>query len=76
MFCHDYVIKDGRLCERVSGEPIPDDEPVFILRGRDPIALEALEAYFIKQDIPSYKSKVASLIKHFAVFQDTHRRKP
>ncbi len=29
------VNENGKLVNRVSGEPIPDDEPVFILRARD-----------------------------------------
>ena len=41
-----YVINnDGKLCGAVDKEPIPQDEPVFILRANDPCAIYALAAY-------------------------------
>jgi hypothetical protein len=37
---------DGeRIFNTVSGEAIPADEPVFMLRGRDATALQALHSY-------------------------------
>lgn len=44
---HDETNPNARPCivNRQSGEPIPDDEPIFILRGRDIHALAALEYY-------------------------------
>jgi hypothetical protein len=37
---------DGtRIFNTVSGETIPDDEPLFLLRGRDAVALRAITAY-------------------------------
>jgi hypothetical protein len=35
----------GRIFNTVSGEQIPDDEPLFLLRGRDHFALVAINAY-------------------------------
>lgn len=35
----------ARLVNRASGKPIPDDEPVFILRGQDRLAEHAIESY-------------------------------
>lgn len=45
--CPKYTIsqKDGRLVNRATGEPIPDDEPVFVLRGKDLLAIDVLQAY-------------------------------
>jgi len=40
-----YEARDGRIYNRASGEPIPDDEPVFVLRARDKHAIQALVAY-------------------------------
>ena len=40
-----YKIENGRLVNRQSNEPIPDDEPVFILRARDIHAVDVLERY-------------------------------
>lgn len=39
------VTEQGRLVNRASGQPIPDDEPVFIFRARDLFAASALNAY-------------------------------
>lgn len=35
----------GRLYNRVSQQPIPDQEPVFVLRAQDKLALQTLQAY-------------------------------
>jgi hypothetical protein len=35
----------GRLANRESGNPIPDDEPVMVLRGQDRVAFEAVLRY-------------------------------
>jgi len=39
-----YII-EGRVVNRQSGAAIPDDEPVFLLRGRDINAVKTLESY-------------------------------
>lgn len=36
-----------RIVNTVTGVPIPDDEPVFLLRARDQHARRALQAYLI-----------------------------
>ncbi|WP_430434776.1 KTSC domain-containing protein [Methyloversatilis sp.] len=45
--CPKYTIsqKDGRLVNRATGKPIPDDEPVFVLRAQDVLAIHALQDY-------------------------------
>lgn len=40
-----YQACDGQIVKRTTGEPIPDDEPIFILRGRDRLAFHAISAY-------------------------------
>lgn len=40
-----YGIVNGRLYNRQSGEFIPDDEPIFILRARDKYAANLLAHY-------------------------------
>lgn len=42
-----YKIENGKLVNRQSGEQIPDDEPVFVLRARDIHATAVL--YFYSQ---------------------------
>lgn len=43
-----YKIVNGKIVNRASGEAIPDDEPIFILRARDKHALATLEAYHLQ----------------------------
>jgi len=40
-----YEVKGGKLVNRQSGEAIPDDEPVFILRARDKYAAHTIISY-------------------------------
>lgn len=40
-----YVIIDGKLCNAVTHKPIPDNEPVFILRAKDNTAAKTLKQY-------------------------------
>lgn len=40
-----FKFEDGRFVNRVSGEAIPDDEPVIIFRARDRNALKVLGYY-------------------------------
>jgi hypothetical protein len=41
-----FHVDDGyRLIKSSNGEPVPEDEPIFILRARDELALIALNVY-------------------------------
>lgn len=40
-----YIIIDGALANAVTREFIPDDEPVFIMRGQDARAAEGIRKY-------------------------------
>ena len=40
-----HAPEDLQLINLVSGEAIPDDEPLFLLRGRDVLALPLLKHY-------------------------------
>ena len=42
-----YGIHDGQIVNRLSGAPIPDDEPIFVCRANDRLAGRILSAYFI-----------------------------
>lgn len=39
------VNERGRLINRKSGVPIPDEEPVVVLRAKDPLTEQAIKAY-------------------------------
>ena len=40
-----YTVRDGRIVTRATGTPIPDDEPVFVLRAKDRNAVYAIMHY-------------------------------
>lgn len=40
-----YKIENNRIINRQDGEPIPEDEPIFILRARDIHAAGAIAYY-------------------------------
>lgn len=66
---------DGRLVNRATGEPIPDDEPVFALRAKDYCALSALIAYSELVTDDAHRAAVEARIKQFRQFgQDNPRR--
>jgi hypothetical protein len=44
-FSMKYGVSGGQIVNTVSGEVIPEDEPLFLLRGRDHNALYAINAY-------------------------------
>jgi hypothetical protein len=66
-----YTInEDGRLVKKSTGRPIPDDEPLFILRGKDRNALPTLMAYaFLCSDLEHRELVMKSVLdfKSFAV---------
>jgi len=64
--------KDGRLVNRASGKPIPDDEPVFVLRAQDVHALAALRGYMLLTDNPEHVSEVHKRIEAFEAFAAAH----
>lgn len=64
--------KHGRLVNRSTGKAIPDDEPVFILRAQDMLALEALRAYLSSVIDPVHAAVVGSRFDDFSAFAATH----
>ena len=43
--CQKYIIIDGALANASTREIIPEDEPIFILRGQDICALPTILQY-------------------------------
>ena len=67
-----YKIKEGRLVKRDSEVPIPEDEPLFILRAKDRKALSAMVAYNMICDNLTHKESVTNSINDFRDFQEKH----
>lgn len=42
-----YLDQAGNLVKRTNGEKIPIEEPVFVIRGRDKLALRTLAYYLL-----------------------------
>ena len=57
---------------RSSGEPIPDEEPLFIFRAKDRIAVRILRAYFSAIDDPEHARAVAARLEDFKRFAREH----
>lgn len=45
---YSICLDTGEICKTDTGNPIPSDEPIFILRAKDVHALYAIEAYVRK----------------------------
>ncbi|MBX3610362.1 MAG: hypothetical protein KF871_10755 [Hydrogenophaga sp.] len=57
---------------RATGKPIPDDEPVFVLRAQDVHAVNALLGYSVLLDNPEHRAAVEQRIKDFEAFRDAN----
>ena len=65
-----YKIKDNRLVKRDGEIPVPENEPLFILRAKDRKALPALLAYHMILDNLSQMESVKKSIDDFREFQE------
>jgi len=70
MFERKYQILDGKLVKRDKEIPVPEDEPLFILRAKDRKALPALLAYHMILDRLDQKEAVTKCINDFREFQE------
>ena len=64
--------KTGRLVNRATGKPIPDDEPVFIIRAQDIHAISALRWYRSVVNEPDQEQAVSRRIADFEAFAAAH----
>lgn len=65
------VTLQGKLANRFTGKPIPDEEPLFILRGQDILALPILCHY--RDLLPTERRASAEeRILAFSAFGDAH----
>ncbi|OLF82067.1 hypothetical protein AWH63_11040 [Marinobacter sp. C18] len=61
-----YDIKDDRLINSNTGEPIPVNEPVFMFRGKDKNALKALKFY---RDLCTDPEHIRAIDRRIAKFE-------
>lgn len=62
----------GTLVNRATGRPMPDDEPLFILRAQDVNALPALTAYMVLCKDLTHREESNKSIVDFRNFRDQH----
>lgn len=67
-----YKIEDGRLVRRADGVPVPEDEPLFILRAQDRNALPVLVAYNAICQNLEHNANVTKSIKDFTDFRNSN----
>jgi hypothetical protein len=58
----------GRLVNRDSGKPIPDEEPVFIFRAQDRWAAHALQAYALMVTDPQQRNVILERVADFEAY--------
>jgi len=68
-----FDIEDGCLINSRSGEAIPADEPVFILRGKDCHAIEALNQY---RDLCLSDEHIEAIEQRIKGFEDFAAKNP
>lgn len=64
-----YKFEAGQVINRSSGKPIPEDEPVFVLRARDVLALKTLMYYQSHSEDPAHVDSVGRRIIQFNEFR-------
>lgn len=72
-FERKYQIVEGRLVKKSDGAPIPEDEPLFILRAKDKYALAVLLDY--RRLCRSFEQKEA-VAKSTIDFRDFAAQRP
>jgi hypothetical protein len=64
-----FRFEDGKFINRVSGEAIPDDEPVIIFRARDIHTISVLRHYQELADEPHHQRAIQDRIDEFTAYQ-------
>lgn len=69
MYERKYKLVNNQVVKRADGVPVPEDEPLFIFRGKDSKALSILIAYHALLDNLEQKAEVKLCIQDFKNFQ-------
>jgi hypothetical protein len=68
MFELKYRIENKQIVKKSNGVPIPENEPLFILRAKDKNALPALMGYLALCDDLHHREEVMKSIVNFKQF--------
>jgi hypothetical protein len=67
-----FKFENGQFINRVSGEPIPDDEPVILFRARDRYALDVLSFYLSLSKDEHHQQAIKDRIDEFYSYRASH----
>jgi hypothetical protein len=67
-----FDFSTGKLINRVSGEVIPDDEPVMFFRARDIYAVQTIEFYMTLIQNEFHQKVVSERVEDFERFATDH----
>jgi hypothetical protein len=70
-----YDAVDGKIVNRATGKPIPDDEPIIIIRAKDKNAVLTLQRYKRLCEDPLHKDVIQGRIDDFHAWQDKNMEK-
>jgi hypothetical protein len=70
-----FSIEGERLIKTSNGQPVPEDEPIFILRGRDQLSLRTLHLYIrlcVEEGVPQDRiDELRKVEERFAYFMNS-----
>jgi hypothetical protein len=73
------VSKDGKIYKKSNEEIIPDDEPLFLIRGRDLLGIPFLKLYEILSEVAGcndyHFSKFGESRDGFVNFKEHHPKR-
>jgi hypothetical protein len=64
-----YNAVDGKIVNRATGEPIPDNEPIIIFRAKDVLAVPALQYYMYLCKDDNHRQVIDGRIEDFLTWQ-------
>jgi hypothetical protein len=67
-----FAFRDGQYVNRVSGEPIPHDEPIIIFRARDHHALPLLREYLSMATDAKHQRAIKDRMAEFGAYACAH----
>jgi hypothetical protein len=67
-----FKFENGRFINRVSGEAIPDNEPVILFRARDRHAVELLNFYWKLATDEHHREAISDRIEEFLAYRAAH----
>jgi hypothetical protein len=67
-----FAFRDGQFVNRVSGEPIPHDEPIIIFRARDRHSIPVLREYLTMATDEHHRQAIRDRLTEFAAYRDQH----